>query len=277
LIRVAAIGDRLAMASAQRNAGLLALGIFSLMVGCQSSGAPGGFEDEAGSETADVLPPDLPQPECDPRRFDDCAPGEKCSHVLDTAFGPTNRCVELLGEGITGDACERIGESDTCANHHICWATDADGQGVCTPFCMLDLVCEGEGEICSVSSGGLVTLCLPKCHPLLPICPEGWGCYPDDYQRWACDRDQSGDAGAHGSACGCLNCCDPGLACVAGALVDAEGCGVDGAAGCCAEICDLENDAAPETVCATEAERCEAFYESSAVLMGYERVGVCEL
>jgi hypothetical protein len=64
---------------------------------------------------------------------------------------------------------------------------------------------------------------------------------------------------------------------VAGALVDADGCGVDGAPGCCTEICDLEDEAPPEMVCATQAERCRAFYESDAVLMGYERVGLCEL
>ena len=260
---------------------LLGLGVCALALACQSSGAPGGFEDDMGTgdtdEVGNTVPPDLPQTECNPRRFDDCGPGKKCSYVADTPLGPTNRCVELLGEGVTGEVCERIGDSDSCANHHICWASDANGQGVCTPFCNLGLVCGGAGEICSVSTAGLLTLCLPKCHPFFQDCDAGWGCYPDDYARWACDRDQSGDLGAHGQPCTCLNCCDPGLACVPGMLVDAEGCGVDGADGCCAQICDLEDEAPPETVCATEAERCNAYYKSNAVLMGYGSVGICEL
>lgn len=279
------------MAPTHRAPCWLALGICSLALACRFDGGSGGYEDDLGdsSDMDGALPPDLPQAECDPRRFEDCAPGTKCTHVFDTPFGPTNRCVELLGEGVTGDACEQIGDSDTCANHHICWATNADGlAGVCTSFCTAGLVCGSEGEVCSVSTGGLLSLCLPKCHPLLPSCDAGWGCYADDYGVWSCDLDQSGDAGAHGDACVCLNCCDPGLVCIPGALVDAVGCGgeapegeegeaVETAPGCCAQICDREDEAPPETVCATQLERCEAFYDNDAVLMGYERVGVCEL
>ncbi|PRP99671.1 hypothetical protein [Enhygromyxa salina] len=272
-----AIGDRLAMALVQPPARALALVIGALALGCESSGAPGGFEDDLGAES-DPLPPDLPHAECDPRRFDDCGPGQKCSHVADTAFGPTNRCVELLGDAAAGASCERIGDSDTCANHLICWAADTDGlNGVCTPFCSPGLVCGGAGEVCSVATGGLLSLCLAKCDPFFQDCPVGWGCYADDYGVWTCDKDQSGDAGARGDACECLNCCDPGLTCVAGAQVDAEGCGVGGAVGCCTEICDLDDESPPELVCPTEAERCRAFYDSDAVLMGYERVGLCEL
>lgn len=250
--------------------------LVGLGLGCPSSGAPGGFEDELGSD--DAVPPDLPQPECDPRRLDDCASGQKCSHVVDPELGPTNRCVELAGEGLEGEACERVGETDTCANHHICWATDAQGfGGTCVAFCTAALVCEDDLAVCSVSTGGLLSLCLPKCDPLIQDCAEGWGCYPDDYQRWACDRDQSGGAGAHGDGCACLNCCDPGLACMSGALVDAVGCGMQGAVGCCGAICALEGGAPVEGVCPTEAERCEPFYDSDAVLMGYEQVGLCQL
>ncbi|WP_146661679.1 hypothetical protein [Enhygromyxa salina] len=265
------------MARLQPTARALVWLTFSLALACESGGAPGGFEDDLGADS-DALPPDLPQAECDPRRSGDCEAGQKCSHVTDTPFGPTNRCVELLGEGVAGDSCERVGDSDTCANHHLCWATDPDGlDGVCISFCSPGLACGGSGEVCSVATGGLLSLCLTKCDPFFQDCAEGWGCYADDYGVWTCDKDQSGDAGAHGDACACINCCNPGLTCVPGALVDAEGCGVEGAAGCCTEICDLDDEAPPEMVCPTEAERCRAFYDAGAVLMGYERVGLCEL
>ncbi|PRQ02347.1 hypothetical protein ENSA5_24020 [Enhygromyxa salina] len=243
--------------------------------GCSSFEAPGGFEDDL--DDGDPPPPDLLQPECDPRRLDECEAGQKCSHLVDPDLGPINRCVELSGEGVEGEACERVGDTDTCAKHHICWATDAEGIGTCVAFCTSTLVCEDPLAICSVSTGGLLSLCLPKCDPLIQDCAEGFGCYPDDYERWSCDRDQSGAAGAHGDACACLNCCDPGLMCMSGALVDAEGCGLDGAPGCCGAICTLDEAAAVEGQCPSEAERCEPFYESDAVLMGYEQVGLCQL
>jgi hypothetical protein len=262
---------------------VLALGlvITAFAGGCRSSVEPGGFEDDLGSDD-DPAPPDLPQPECDPRRDHDCEDGFKCSYVVDPEFGPSNRCVALLGDGIAGDPCEQLGDSDDCANHHLCWATDVDGQaGVCVSFCSSTLTCDDPLDTRSVSNGDLLSLCLPECDPLVQDCAPDWGCYADDYQRWACDRDRSGDGGAHGQACACLNCCDPGLTCLPGALVDAEGCGPDGAAGCCALVCALDDDGVPmpddDPACPTELEQCEPFYQSNAVLMGYDHVGICRL
>jgi hypothetical protein len=258
-----------------------ALALACVLTGCHSSAAPGGFEDDLGDapEDGDTLLPDLPQAECNPRRLNECDEGQKCSYVVDPELGPTNACVPLMGEGEAGEPCEQVGESDTCAALHICWATGPDGvAGTCVAYCNLSLACDEPGEICSVSDQGLLTLCLPKCDPLLQDCPEGWGCYADDYQRWACDRDQSGPGGAHGELCSCLNCCDPGLVCLSGGRVDGEGCGEEGVvAGCCAAVCSLEAPVPPEEACPSEAERCEPFYDSDAVLMGYEKVGICEL
>jgi hypothetical protein len=56
-------------------------------------------------------------------------------------------------------------------------------------------------------------------------------------------------------------------------MVDAEGCGADGAVGCCGSICDL----AQQSVCPSEAERCEAFHDDDAVMVGFEDVGICRL
>lgn len=245
--------------------------------GCRSSTEPGGFEDDL--DTGEATPPDLLQSECDPRREGDCEDGFKCSHVVDPELGPSNRCVALLGDGLAGDPCEQIGESDDCADHHLCWATDVDGlAGVCVSFCSSTLTCDSPLDTCSVSNQDLLSLCLPKCDPIAQDCAPDWACYPDDYQRWACDRDRSGDGGAHGQACTCLNCCDPGLICLSGALVDAEGCGSEGAAGCCAQLCALE-DGVPvaESPCPTEIERCEPFHDSSATPLGYEHIGICRL
>lgn len=265
-------GSGAVRASARR---LALLGLTAAWIGgCPSSESPGGFADDS-SESSDPSPPDLPQSECDPRYPTACGDGYKCSYVVDPEFGPLNRCVELLGEGLVGEACELLGDSDTCGAHSICWGRDADG-GVCVEFCSPALLCVDPLATCVVSNQSLLSLCLPKCDPLLQDCEDGWGCYPDDFQRWACDRDQSSELGAHGDPCDCLNCCDPGLACMPGGLVDAEGCGTE-LAGCCARICALDDGAPVEGVCPSEAERCEPYYDSDSVLMGYDNVGICEL
>ncbi|MFO7561606.1 MAG: hypothetical protein R6X02_03095 [Enhygromyxa sp.] len=242
------------------------------LLGCNTSGSAGEFGDDAGQDEG--LPPDLPQPQCDPRREGDCPAGQKCSYVDDAEQGPTNRCVELLGDKLEGQSCERIGDSDDCGAHRVCWATAADGSaGICVGFCDAGLSCELDGTVCSVASGGLLPLCLPRCNPLAQDCYEGWGCYPDPGQRWVCDVDRSGALGGHGDPCACINCCDPGFACLSGALVDAEGCGADGAAGCCGMICALNRD----DPCPSEAERCRAFYDPKELMMGLENVGTCRL
>jgi hypothetical protein len=252
---------------------LALIGVSLGLLGCSTSGSAGEFEDDAGQDEG--LPPDLLQPQCDPRREGDCPSGQKCSYVVDEAHGPTNRCVDLLGDKLEGESCQRIGDSDDCAGRRICWATAADGSaGICVGFCDLSLSCKLSVGVCSVSSGGLLPLCLPPCNPLAQDCYDGWGCYPDPNQRWVCDVDRSGELGVHGDPCSCINCCDPGLACLAGATVDAEGCGGDdGSAGCCGLICAVDQD----STCPTEVERCRPFYAPNQLMMGYENVGTCRL
>lgn len=252
---------------------VLALLASLAVLACNStSGSAGEFEDDGGHDEG--TPPDLPQPQCDPRRVGSCMDGQKCSYVVDAEHGPTNRCVDRLGDKLEGESCERIGDADDCDHLRICWATDADGKaGICVRFCDLALECPDEDEVCSVANDGSLPLCLRGCDPLAQDCPAGWGCYPDPDDRWVCDVDRSGATGAHGDPCECINCCDAGLACLPGALVDAEGCGGEAAAGCCAEICDVEQASA----CPTEAERCEPFYPEDEVMLGLEDVGTCRL
>lgn len=269
---------------AELRATLAVLAVLTVLTGgggatlaCRGIAAGGEFGDE-GTET-DALAPDLAVAECDVRRFGDCDEGFKCSWVGDPSGAGEGApgCVPLLGERGEGEACTLSGDSDDCANHRVCWGADADGQGgVCVEFCSTQLGCDDPLAICSVSNGSQLYLCLPKCDPLIQDCAEGQGCYPDDNKRWACDRDRSGDAGVHGDPCACINCCDPGLVCMPGMRVDAEGCGPEGSPGCCGQVCDLDDQGPPEEVCPTPDERCRAYYDASAVLKGYEKVGLCE-
>ncbi|WP_157595563.1 hypothetical protein [Plesiocystis pacifica] len=258
----------------------LALASAVALSGCSGTANPGGFEDDGEeSETESPPLPDLPQPECSPTKLDACDEGFKCSYVVD-ALGPTNRCVPILGDKQAGEGCEQIEDSDDCDLGHLCWGTEADGSaGICVAFCTVQLSCGDEDHVCSMSTNDLLPLCLERCHPLDadPGCPEGWGCYPDPDKRWSCDRDRSGEAGVHGDPCECLNCCDPGLMCAAGKLVDAEGCGEGGAVGCCAQICDRMDGMPLDDACPTESESCRAFYSQNNLLLGYEQVGICEL
>jgi hypothetical protein len=259
--------------------GWLLVLVVVLVLGAGACSTPlntGDFGDDAGTDEGN--PPDLPQSECDPRGDGGggCPEGHKCSYVEDPE--PSNRCVELLGELEPGAACAKIGDSDACGPGQICWATDADGSGgVCVEFCNQALACAAEQMRCSVANDGLLPLCLPACNPLDPDCAAGWGCYPDRSDRWVCDRDRSGELGAHGDPCTCINCCDPGLICWPGPLVDSDGCGgVDGAPNCCTLVCELDGGQPVEGVCPSEAERCERFYPAGVVILGLEDVGVCE-
>ena len=262
-----------------RPASICALALASLLAGCQTRGNAGDFGDD-GDEGDEGSPPDLPQPDCDPRDDGDggCPDGTKCGYVEDPELGPTNRCVALVGELGLGDACEELGDSDDCGSGMICWGTDADGiGGVCVEFCDEGLLCSEETARCSVANDGALPLCLPACDPFVQDCASGWGCYPDLSDRWVCDRDRSGTLGQHGEPCECLNCCDPGLVCRPGPMVDAEGCGgEDGADHCCTPICTLDEGQPVEGVCPSEAERCERFYPSGVVVLGLEDLGLCE-
>jgi hypothetical protein len=251
-----------------------------LLVGCRDGGRSlGNFEDDVGDTVG--VPPDLFEPECLPRSVGfvgGCADDEKCGYVVDPELGSTGRCVPLVGQGVVGDPCTRVGESDTCGDGMLCWAVDpATDEGVCIEYCTAFLSCENTDKVCVVAEDGLLALCLDPCLPTVPdACPPGWGCYDSPAGRWGCDRDYSGAGGGHGSPCECVNCCDPGLICEPAGLVDAPDCMVEGAIGCCATVCELPDEGEAEPTCPSENESCEAYY-GEQVLAGYEKVGVCRL
>ncbi|MFV8754274.1 hypothetical protein ACNOYE_27330 [Nannocystaceae bacterium ST9] len=237
------------------------------------------FEDEVG-ETGG-LPPDLPAIECLPRAMGfvgDCGEDEKCRYLVDPEFGPTGRCVPLIAEGQPGEPCTVSGESDTCRSGSLCWAIDpASDEGVCVDYCSAFLACAADEQACLVGEDGLLALCLDRCVPTDPdACSPGWGCYDSPAGAWGCDRDQSGEAGSHGSPCECVNCCDPGLVCVSAGQVDTPECMAEGAVGCCAEVCELPEQGGPDVACPTENEQCRAYYVDP-IPTGYEQVGVCRL
>lgn len=259
----------------------LALG---LTLGCRGEGRElGNFEDEVG-DTGNA-PPDLPKLECLPRSSGfagECESDEKCRYLVDAEFGPTGHCVPVISEGVAGEPCTVEGETDTCRAGAVCWAIDLEtGVGVCMDYCTAFLTCEDPDKVCLVGEDGLLALCLDPCLPTEPeACPPGWGCYDSPAGRWGCDRDYSGEGGAHGSPCDCVNCCDPGLICQQIGLVDAPDCVDSGALGCCTEVCELADgtqEGEPEPICpSSENETCRPYY-GEQVLAGYERVGVCRL
>ncbi|GEM_PF-2135713 len=261
-----------------------AAGVVGLLgVACERPVELGGFEDDQGEPSEEPRPPDLPDPACSLLFPGQCEEGFKCSYVVDAELGPTHICVEVLGDGQADEACESIGDSDSCEPGHQCWGVDEDGQGgVCVAYCSSNLSCAADDKSCSVSVGGLLPLCLTPCHPHSEPteCEPGWGCYMDAGKRWSCDRDRSGELlGQHGDPCDCLNCCDPGFVCLVGSRVDAEGCGADGAEGCCGAICELGQEPPGEgedPICPGELEACRSLYSSDAQLEGYEQVGICD-
>lgn len=251
-----------------------------VLLGCRDGSRElGNFEDDA-EDTGGVLP-DLLEAECLPRStgfVGGCGADEKCGYVVDAEFGPTGRCVPLIDEGLTGEPCTVIGESDTCRSGALCWAIDPEtSEGVCIDYCTAFLTCDNPDKVCLVAEEGLLALCLDPCLPTeADACPPGWGCYDSPAGRWGCDRDYSGEGGGHGSPCECINCCDPGLICEPAGLIDAPDCMVEGAIGCCAEVCELATEGQPEPICPGEGETCRAYY-TDQVLAGYEHVGVCRL
>ncbi|MBK8263152.1 MAG: hypothetical protein IPK80_17650 [Nannocystis sp.] len=212
---------------------------------------------------------------CDPQA-QDCPEGEKCTFYRDVANpNGANRCVPVVGDGQIGDVCMILNDdTDTCAKGLFCWGTEPDdAPGVCTEMCDSREQCSS-GDPCTITNGGALPLCLPKCDPLAPVCPVGWACYDDwdfsDY--WFCDRDKSGDQGKHGDGCATINGCDPGLICAVADTVDSETCLQSGSDGCCAVVCDLTE----EVVCPGEKEKCISKYTDDPPLE-YMNVGQCAI
>jgi hypothetical protein len=243
--------------------------------GVSSAGTTAPADDSAGDDLPGgfVLPPDGGAAnECDPKA-QDCPKGDKCTAWANDGggFWNANRCVEVLGEGVDGDACmvEGSGVSgvDDCGLGYICMNTDDMGIGVCVRFCDgTDETCP-PAQTCAIYNDGVLPICLVSCDPLLQDCPPTQSCIDTPNQSFICFNDASGDQGADGDACPEAdgeNSCDPGMWCGAGS----SGCG---SVNCCTPFCELGNDAC------VAPDECISFFGEGSAPPGFEAVGVCVL
>lgn len=209
----------------------------------------------------------------------DCPVGEKCN-AWDSSGGgawDANACFAIDPAPVgVGDVCTVVGSGtsgvDNCELGAMCWGVDVmTNEGTCVALCTgtpMAPVCAPAGTSCVIENGGVLTLCLPACDPLLQDCAAGDGCYlvGDDF---VCAPDASGAQGVDGDDCAFINVCDPGLYCADSTSVEA--CfGI----GCCTPFCDLS---APGDPCPAVTEECVAVYPMGMAPLGLEDVGVCAI
>lgn len=237
-------------------------------------GDPG---DGDGDPTGFVPMTDVPSvADCDPI-VQDCPEGDKC--IAYASAGGTwdaNKCVAVTGTGSSGDDCIYDGAaigSDNCDANNVCWnAQDVDGVllGTCFPFCTGDInnpMCDNPDQTCRVVNEGVITVCLPRCDPLLQDCDEGLGCYWSGTSgTFQCIITAGGIPS--GEPCGFNNDCNPGNFCADAAAL--ETC--NGSA-CCATFCDLLEDPTP---CVAPLE-CVSFFEEGTAPPDYIDLGLCIL
>jgi hypothetical protein len=232
-------------------------------------GDPTGFVPDPGDmETAT---------DCDPI-VQDCPEGDKCVAYSSTGTGTwdANKCVGVMGSGTSGDECVSDGAalgSDNCDAQNVCWnVLDVDGVllGTCFPFCTGDInnpICDDPDQTCRVVNDGVITVCLPRCDPLLQDCAEGLGCYWSGTSgTFQCVITSGGIPS--GEPCGFNNDCNPGNFCADAAAL--ETC--NGSA-CCATFCDLLEEPSP---CVSPLE-CVSFFEEGTAPPDYETLGLCIL
>ena len=187
--------------------------------------------------------------ECD-NWAQDCPEGQKCSAWIGNGGSTWDavHCVEIIGEGKTGDECTSEGAisgRDSCEKGAMCWGVNMDGIGTCVALCTGTEdapVCAGEGT-CTIANEGSLNLCLTQCDPLVQDClTSGEVCYPIS-DTFTCAPDASGEEGQANDACEYINVCDKGLMCGDAAFV---GGGCDAAAsGCCTPFCEFPGGACP--------------------------------
>lgn len=214
--------------------------------------------------------------DCDPI-MQDCPEGDKC--IAYASAGGTwdaNKCVAVTGSGASGDECIYDGAalgSDNCDAENVCWnALDTDGVliGTCFPFCTGDInnpTCVDPDQTCRVVNDGVITVCLPRCDPLLQDCDEGLGCYWSGTSgTFQCIITSGGIPS--GEPCEFNNDCNPGNYCAdAAALETCAG------SACCATFCDLLEEPTP---CVAPLE-CISFFEEGTAPPDYINLGLCIL
>lgn len=219
-------------------------------------------------------------PDCDPFA-QDCPEGQKCS-PYDSGFGSdawdNTRCVPIApnpkppGEPCSAPEGPTAGIDD-CAEGSFCWKVDKNTLiGTCVAQCVGSYgtpSCDDPTLQCAITNHNALTVCLPPCDPVEPVCPPDDACLPlmiDDSQ-FVCVPDASGDEGQTFDPCEMVNGCDPGLLCANAALADE--CDANAASGCCLPFCDLDT-----WQCPGAGQECLPWFQEDAPA-GLEDLGVC--
>lgn len=208
----------------------------------------------------------------------DCAAGLKCMPYGNNG-GTWNDsiCSKIaVNPDEIGETCSVVGKStsgkDSCEADSMCFNVPAgklDG-GTCTAFCNgtpQAPTCDDPATSCMINNGGFLSLCLPKCDPLIVDCKVGQICIPNSAQgTFVCAVDVSKGAG-QGVACTAVNGCAPHFICITGTYV--QGCVKNS---CCTAVCDTD---LANTCAGMPAVSCRPFFSPGKAKPGYEDVGFC--
>ncbi len=238
--------------------------------GTGSSGSSGNF----------FVPNDMSTPpQCDQWK-QDCPEGQKCMpYSGDGDFSwESLKCVDVMpNPGQVGDDCMAEGGVsgiDDCDKGLMCWDVDPmTNVGVCVAMCVGSPdapSCDSMDASCLISNMGVLTLCLPKCDPLVQDCAGDNLCIPNpqDGAAFLCLLDASGDEGQEFDPCQYINSCDKGFFCAVPTL--ANECDPN-STGCCLPFCDITM--MPK--CNGVGQECLPWYGMNTPAPGYEDVGYC--
>lgn len=240
----------------------------------------GGTTGSSSSTGAFFLPSDMSSPpQCDQWK-QDCPEGQKCMpYSGDGDFSwESLKCVDVKpNPGQVGDDCMAEGGVsgiDDCDKGLMCWDVDPmTNVGVCVAMCVGSPdapSCDSNDASCLISNMGVLTLCLPKCDPLVQDCAGDNLCIPNpqDGAAFLCLLDASGDEGQEFDPCQYINSCDKGFFCAVPTL--ANECDPN-STGCCLPFCDITM----MPMCNGAGQECLPWYGMDTPAPGYEDVGYC--
>jgi len=239
-----------------------------------------GTTGSSSSTGAFFVPSDMSSPpQCDQWK-QDCPEGQKCMpYSGDGDFSwESLKCVDVMpNPGQVGDDCMAEGGVsgiDNCDKGLMCWDVDPmTNVGVCVAMCVGSPdapSCESNDASCLISNMGVLTLCLPKCDPLVQDCAGDNLCIPNpqDGAAFLCLLDASGDEGQEFDPCQYINSCDKGFFCAVPTL--ANECDPN-STGCCLPFCDITM----MPMCNGAGQECLPWYGMDTPAPGYEDVGYC--
>lgn len=234
-----------------------------------------------GDTTGPPEDPGLPEGAMCDIFVQDCAAGLKCTPYANSPNGSWNdsMCTKVVANpDKIGESCSAIGSissgKDTCEADSMCFNIPFGGLdgGDCVAFCNgtpQKPTCDDPAMSCMINNGGFLSLCVPKCDPLLVDCAVGDVCIPNSAQGdFVCIFDASKGAG-QGASCSGPNSCAPGFICITGTYV--QNC-VKNA--CCTDVCDTD---LANTCAGMPTVTCRPFFSPGKAKPGYEDVGFCGL